>query len=518
MPRQRHRQGISEAVDLHGNPFDFGFETPKMPKLPLFLVGLACIGCAEPTEYTAPEAFELQVPQQVIRLNEGESQTVQISVVRGMGRTEDLEILLEGLPAGVTADAARIASDTDSTEIVLHAKGAALHTKAAITVTGRGKGLAVDATMQVFIAGHSGTVDGTYGNQGSSSFPLLVSQAFELKSGGILLQGVAGGTKLLKLTADGTVDEGFGDGGYLTPSFPNGLKQEQASSLIVVESADEKLLIITALDDTGTAGRPDALSVSRYAANGTLDQSYGSQGHVLDPVPNRPYAAALGIDGDLLLWNGAANDSRMTRILSTGAVGASSPTFDTSVLLHVAARLIVQPDGKAVVPAYETGLKPALYRFDTSLRLDTLFGQNGKLATNIPAFNVRRTSDGGYTASSSTGDPSMPAVMRFDSLWRPLTGFESGRVAFPTLGLFTDSVSLDGSTLAVGHINNAARIGRVLDNGMIDSAYGVDGLAAVTPLATGDAPRAIHVASHFGLFVFVGRNTSRSTEVIRVWQ
>lgn len=56
------------------------------------------------------------------------------------------------------------------------------------------------------------------------------------------------------------------------------------------------------------------------------------------------------------------------------------------------------------------------------------------------------------------------------------------------------------------------------DSGMIDSSYGVGGLSNISPLATGDAPRAIHLASDFGLFVFVGRNASQSTEVIRVWQ
>ncbi len=49
------------------------------------------------------------------------------------------------------------------------------------------------------------------------------------------------------------------------------------------------------------------------------------------------------------------------------------------------------------------------------------------------------------------------------------------------------------------------------DSGMIDSSYGVGGLSNISPLA-------IHLASDFGLFVFVGRNASQSTEVIRVWQ
>lgn len=490
----------------------------KLSSLPLVIGVVALVGCVESKTYLPPEGFELRVPEEVLRLNEGEQRIIPISVVRGEARVEAIEISISGLPPGVTADAATIDAGSDSTELVLHASGAVPHTRAPFTVTAHGNKLDVDATAQLFIGGRSGTIDTTYGTQGVSSLPLLVSRVIELKSGGSLLIGFAGMTKLVKLTADGNVDESFANGGYLSPSFPNGLRQEQSSSLIAVEASDEKILLITALDDTGTAGRPDALSVSRYLADGSLDRSYGNQGHVLDPVPNRPYAAAMGIDGDLLLWNGATNDSRLTRFLPTGSVGNSSPTFDTSVLVHLPARMIVQADGKAVVPAYEAGLKPAFYRFDTSLRVDTTFGQSGKLSTNIAAHTVRRTSEGGYVAVSATGDPSAPAVMRFDSLWRPLTGFESGRVAFPVQGSFVDSVSLDGGTSALGSINNAARVGRVLDSGMIDSSYGVGGLSNITPLATGDASRAIHLASDFGLFVFVSRNVSQSTEVIRVWQ
>lgn len=483
----------------------------------LVIGGWLLAGCVESKTYLPPEGFELRVPQEVLRLNEGEQRSILISVVRGEARIEDLEISVSGLPPGVTAEPATIPAGSDSTEVVLHAAGAVPHTKGTFTITARGNKLDVDAPVKLFIAGRSGTVDISYGVNGVMGLPVLTMRTTELKSGATIVIADASAPKLVKLTPQGEVDETFGDGGYLNPPFYGGMRQERVSSLFLVELADGKLLMITSLDDATTAARPDALSVSRLMPDGSLDRSYGNQGHAVELGAYRPYAAALGMDGDLLLWNNNGG-TRLTRITSTGVIGNSSIVFDSSSVVTTPSEMVVQPDGKAVIPIYEPGLKPALLRFDTSLRLDPTFGQGGKLALSIGAFTMKRAFSGGYVAAFRTPDSTMPAVLRFDDVWRPVDGFESGGVVFPYSGQFLDSVSLDDATLGIALVNNAARIGRVLDRGMIDSSYGVDGMATITPLGSGDLSRAIDLASDFGLFVFVSRNVSQSTEVIRVWQ
>lgn len=484
----------------------------------LVIGGWLLAGCVESKTYLPPAGFELRVPQELLRLNEGDQRIIPISVVRGEARIEDLEISVSGLPPGVTADPAMIAAGFDSTQVVLHAAGAVPHTKGTFTITARGNKLDVDAPAKFFIAGRSGTIDAAYGTQGSLSLPFVISRTAALRSGATLVIGTPALPKVVKLKPGGELDPSFGDGGFLTPSFPSGMRQEQSSTLLVVELLDGKLLLITGLDDPGTAARPDALSVSRLLPNGELDRSYGMQGHVLDRLPNRPYSAALGLDGELLLWNGGANNSRLTRVLATGVIGESSPVFDPTVIMHNSTTMVVQPDGKAVIPARDRDGKPALYRFDTLLRLDSTFGQSGKLGLAAGAFTLRADPAGGYVSAFGTPDPPQPQVMRFDEQWRARDGFTSGGVVFPSSGFFADLVSLGDATLAVATSNNAARVGKVLASGMIDSSYGVDGMVSVAPLASGDSARAIELASDFGLFVFVSRNASQSTEVIRVWQ
>jgi uncharacterized delta-60 repeat protein len=488
------------------------------------LFGMACAvasaACIESRSYQPAEGLELLISSETFRLDEGGSRRIPIAISRGAARDEAVELQLEDLPMGVTADPSVIEAGEEMGAITLHASGALLSKESTIKITAIARALSVESSAKIYVAGRSGTIDASYGAQGSLSIPISGSRMVALESGGVLLIGsVAGMLTIVKLTADGALDESFGGGGYLTPALPAGLQSERSSVPFVVELPDKRLLLVAALDDSTTSARPDFLSVSRLMADGSLDQSYGSSGHVLDPVPNRPYAAALGIDGELLLWNGAANDSRLTRVLSSGAIGASSTTFDTSTIVHISSTMVVQPDGKVVIPAYEPGLKPVLLRFNSSLQLDPDFGRSGRLATNIVGLGLRRLPDGTYVMASGVGDPAAPAVMRFDTAWRSLPGFETGYRSFASYaGTFAGSVSLEGATFGVSKINNAARIGRVLDNGMIDHSYGVDGLVSITSLANADGALGIEQTSRFGLLVVVRRDASLSTEIFRVWQ
>lgn len=482
------------------------------------LLLLSTLGaCIDASSFVPLGGIEASIEASEHRLVEGDTVSIPVSVVRGAGRDEEIVLEAQGLPLGVTAERGRLEAGMTSGFITLRANGAVIGTEFPIGITVSARNFSAELSTKIFITGKPGSVDQSFGSQGYVSFPLFSGQVLPLASGSLLLLGmVANAVTAVKVTAEGIADVSFGDGGYAMLGFPGGAQREQSSGLLVVEQADGKLLIITALDDVGTTTRPDQLAVARLLPNGAIDQTYGSGGYALDPVPNRPYAAALGIDGELLLWNGAASDSRLTRVSSSGVIGSSSITYGTNYIVHLPVTMIVQPDGKAVIPAYDAESKPALFRFTSSLTIDPTFGRDGKLATNLHPFMLRKLSDNSYVAAFSAGTPARPAVMRFDSDWRSLSGFEDGFVSFPFSGAFQATASLPGATLAAGAFDNAARIGRIFDNGMIDQQYGVNGLATVTSLA-GDSIRELVVTTRYGLFVVITRGAT-TTEIYRVWQ
>lgn len=198
-------------------------------------------------------------------------------------------------------------------------------------------------------------------------------------------------------------------------------------------------------------------------------------------------------------------------------IGISSPVYDTSFMVHINTKMVVQPDGMAVIPIYEPGLKPALVRFDSSLRLDTAFGRDGKLAVSVLPLSLENAGDGSFVAVGLKGTE--PGVMRFDSAWRSLPGFESGGTTFPVAGQFNHAIRVDDATLAVGPINSAARLGWILDDGRIDESYGVGGLVNITSLPAGDAVvGVVKTTAPFRFFVMIARGGAQSTEILRIWQ
>lgn len=485
------------------------------------LVGLGwmLVGCVQEKHYNPPGGIEVHGPSEMLRLDEGGARRVPVTVVRGVNRTEQITIDARGLPVGVTAEPSTIPAGATTGEILLRANGAEVDTEASFSLVAHVEDLEAEASGRVFIAEKPGTLDLRYGEQGKASLPIGGNQVVAaLASGAVLLGGtVAGKVTLAKITGGGTVDESFGNGGYLVPPFPVSASSTVVSSIYLVEQADQKIIAIASFDDPATTPRPDALITTRLMANGAVDQLYGTSGYVIEAAPYRPYGAALGLDGELLLWNGGASTTRLTRVLPNGMIGISSPVYDTSFMVHINTKMVVQPDGMAVIPIYEPGLKPALVRFDSSLRLDTAFGRDGKLAVSVLPLSLENAGDGSFVAVGLKGTE--PGVMRFDSAWRSLPGFESGGTTFPVAGQFNHAIRVDDATLAVGPINSAARLGWILDDGRIDESYGVGGLVNITSLPAGDAVvGVVKTTAPFRFFVMIARGGAQSTEILRIWQ
>jgi uncharacterized delta-60 repeat protein len=138
---------------------------------------------------------------------------------------------------------------------------------------------------------------------------------------------------------DGTIDLNFGNNGFVTTQIipDNDLKNSTATGVVI--QPDGKILAAGSYDNYGK----NAVAVARYKEDGSIDQTFGENGIV------RSYFAETHI---------------------VGAVNG----------------LALQSDGRIIVTGYATSATDydlALMRFDTDGTVDSTFGNNGRVLTQI---------------------------------------------------------------------------------------------------------------------------------------
>jgi uncharacterized delta-60 repeat protein len=208
--------------------------------------------------------------------------------------------------------------------------------------------------------------------------------------GRILLGGDAG---VLRLTATGTIDTTFGQGGFAPSPLNGGL----ILASLAVGPGDQVLL-----DAPDTTQSQAVVDVVRYTSAGALDSSFGSGG-----VAAVNYGASSSNAGGALLialpnggvllggtnmYTGLGFALTVTRLTSAGAFDSSFnglgfialPTFSQGGLIAA------EPDGSVIVaggvpPAPAAGAtQVGLTHLLTNGTIDSTFGTNGSLLLQNP--------------------------------------------------------------------------------------------------------------------------------------
>lgn len=222
---------------------------------------------------------------------------------------------------------------------------------------------------------------------------VFLSNAAATPDGSVILVGTASAQMptqimLRKVTSAGAIDMAFGTAGTALSAYAQDLERED-----VAIQKDGK--IVVGADHNYTP------VVARFAADGSVDTSYGNNGYVaLNQLGPRGVRKVL-VDGSgrTLLLGMGNNDIQIARLLDTGALDMSfgdagvatiyiglplSPDY----LEEIEARaMVLQPDGKIVVGAndeLDQGIDGkiddaavVLVRFDANGKVDTSFGQDG---------------------------------------------------------------------------------------------------------------------------------------------
>jgi uncharacterized delta-60 repeat protein len=263
------------------------------------------------------------------------------------------------------------------------------------------KVVAVSSTSSNFFVRRyttTGALDPTFGSGGTATVSVGSNDAaYDVAiqpDSKILVAGVSDfNFALVRLNANGLPDTTFSGDGKVTGPAGEGLS--------VALQPDGKILV-------GGGSPSDDFRIARYAANGTLDTTFGSAGYtdVAFPDSSHIHDIVVQADGDIVAVGmnqatSTSSDFALARFLPDGhldtAFGTAGKVLTSLGGYDHANHIALQPDGKIVVGG-ETGssqtlVDVALARYLPSGALDTSFSGDGKVTTDANGDLVGTTID-----------------------------------------------------------------------------------------------------------------------------
>ncbi len=331
--------------------------------------------------------------------------------------------------------------------------------------------------------------------------------------GKILVAGGASPTEAVRFNEDGILDSTFGTGGVVDSLPISGYANA------IVTQGDGKIIVAgySFVDSLVNEG----FALVRLNTDGTVDSTFGTNGVSFNPIgvyEAEAYSAAVQKDGKIVVAGYSTptyTDTREFTLVRYNSNGTLDNTFGTDGIVTTnmsnsddfAESVIIQSSGKIVVAGYSGYLNPSpfggggdspeLARYNSDGSLDNTFGMSG--VDTIENFSgkihsVALQNDGkivaaGYLGSSTNGDF---ATFRFNS---------DGNLdnTFGTNGIVTTSfsntsyahsvaVQSDGKILVTGYadvgvLDEDFATVRFNSDGTLDNTFGTNGIIT-TPIGT----------------------------------
>ncbi len=244
----------------------------------------------------------------------------------------------------------------------------------------------------------NGTKDSTFGINGIFRTPIINNfeplgrsvKIASLSDGKIILfTGVKTDKKfsLIRVNANGTLDNTFGTGGVIDVSSSSG-DIFSISALALAIQSDGKIL---AQGVASTAPNNTQGYVFRFLPDGTLDNTFSSDGE----FQINDYAGPLSTnndrrsiiplpDGKVLISRSSTSGIGISRIKSDGTIDNTFGTNGTAYPGFTLYAMVSQFDGKIVCPGVKSG-QGILLRLNSNGSIDYSFGNTGGGYATIPA-------------------------------------------------------------------------------------------------------------------------------------
>ena len=317
----------------------------------------------------------------------------------------------------------------------------------------------------------------------------------------------------------GTLDESFGTNGIAT--FNPSPRFDFIKAVLVQD--DGKIITV---GEGQTEGTNYAVFVARQNPDGTLDQTWGSNGGIsyfkADPMvyKNEAYDAKVGPDGMLYvaghIYDSSNGDSKGF-VLCLDENGFENVNYGTNGYAISEGGnginytgIAIDEHGRCIVSGYTQSDTDTLFvrRYNTAGLKDPSFGTNGTLKIGPhQAF-----SSYGYTVECVENNKIVVGGTRLDSIWGCTratlykvknngtldTSFGTNGYVELNIGegaeqLLDIQVDNEGNYLCAGHswldnepyLRYETYVTRITKDGDIDTSFGVDGYARLEPLENG---------------------------------
>jgi uncharacterized delta-60 repeat protein len=358
-----------------------------------------------------------------------------------------------------------------------------------------------------------GTLDTSFGNGGkvTTDFGSMNDQAYAVaiqSDGKIVATGyaqIAGqwDFALARYNSDGTLDDGFGNGGKVTTSFGDG---GGIAFAMAIQNGGK----IVAAGITWSQGNWEDFALARYNSDGTLDASFGDSGLITTRFGDKndyAYSVAMQSDGKIVAagyaWSGTDDDFALARYNSDGTLDASfgnggQVTTGLASSDDHAYAVAIQGNGK-IVAAGGAGRGSnwedfALTRYNDAGSLDVTFGNDGMITTNFGRRNdearaVALQGDGKIVAAGQawSNDWAGFALARYNSDGALDASFGNGGQVTTDFGsgynyTYAVAIQSDGKIVAAGYAfiwsDFDFALARYSSDGSLDNSFGSGGLVS----------------------------------------
>jgi uncharacterized delta-60 repeat protein len=246
-----------------------------------------------------------------------------------------------------------------------------------------------------------GSADASFGVGGSTGFPIAITphgMAVDA-TGRTLVVGYNADHysqsrvdwAICRINADGSIDTGFGNGGAVTLDFHGGYDYAQHADV----DGNGRIVV------TGTAGKPDGgvqAIVARFNADGSPDSSFASGGVLAIDEGDAMTNVTMDGQGRFLVWGNAVDPASqqssfcVARYLADGSLdtsfGSNGHAYVAQGTVEGVQQLVVGSDGSVVLgwgefSGYGSGSAVQLARLTAQGVLDSNFGAGGRLNTAL---------------------------------------------------------------------------------------------------------------------------------------
>ncbi|HEY9164622.1 MAG TPA: T9SS type A sorting domain-containing protein [Candidatus Kryptonia bacterium] len=379
-----------------------------------------------------------------------------------------------------------------------------------------------------------GMLDSTFGTGGTARMAISGGNGIDDRAaavvvesdGKIVLAGSSTDTScssfaIARLDSGGSLDIGFGEGGTVRTPINGGFASDVASAVAV--QSDGK--IVVAGHSLLNAGMSSEFAIARYGIDGSLDNTFGSNGLVRNAISGGDggdvgVSVALQSDGKILV----AGQSRLSlgdafAVARYNTNGALDNTFGTNGTVRTVINggdgtvdqgksIAVQSDGKIVVGGLShntSGYVFAVARYNSDGTPDHSFGTAGTVTTSINggagndygwSIAVQKNGKIVVAGQSFSSSGNAFAVARFNSNGTLDNSFGTNGTARTHIGGGdgtdddAESVGIDpNGKLVVGGMSHRDdgylfAVARYNVNGTLDTSFGTNG-TVITQISGG---------------------------------